>query len=128
MYTNHCFTERQDRTKTDSERIFSIKRYELSKLLPGIIAGMNNKATKVLQTTAKKNFAYSVKTTLNEKAYNIFFKIKKSTAKDNDCDLVIYIESAYVFDEERKLEHSGRIIFLILCQKIYKGEKIHCRK
>ncbi|WP_238331150.1 hypothetical protein, partial [Mannheimia haemolytica] len=82
----------------------------------------------VFQTLARRNFAYVVKTTLNDKDYNIFFEVKKSNNSNPDCDLVIRIESAYVFDNDCKLEYSGKIRFLILCQKIYQGEKIQCRK
>ncbi|MFW9340561.1 hypothetical protein, partial [Glaesserella parasuis] len=128
LYSDHCFTARVNRSVSDSERVFSIERYNLSKLLPNIIEGLNNDKIQVFQTLARRNFAYVVKTTLNDKDYNIFFEVKKSNNSNPDCDLVIRIESAYVFDNDCKLEYSGKIRFLILCQKIYQGEKIQCRK
>lgn len=128
LYSDHCFTARVNRSVSDSERVFSMERYNLSKLLPNIIEGLNNDKIQVFQTLARRNFAYVVKTTLNDKDYNIFFEVKKSNNSNPDCDLVIRIESAYVFDNDCKLEYSGKIRFLILCQKIYQGEKIQCRK
>lgn len=89
---------------------------------------MNNGSVQVFQTSARRNFAYVVKTTLHDKDYNIFFEVRKRNTSNPDCDLVMRIESAYVFDEGKSLEYTGKIRFLILCQKIYLGEKIQCRK
>ena len=128
LFSDHCFTERSDNAIANSERIFSLQRYELSKLLPDLISQMNNEKVQVYQTSARRNFAYVVRTTLNEKDYNIFFELRKRNEKNQDCDLLMRIESAYVFDDGKVLEYSGKIRFLILCQKIYLGEKIQCRK
>lgn len=67
LYSDHCFTARVNRSVSDSERVFSIERYNLSKLLPNIIEGLNNDKIQVFQTLARRNFAYVVKTTLNDK-------------------------------------------------------------
>ena len=89
---------------------------------------MNNGSVQVFQTSARRNFAYVVKTTLYDKDYNIFFEVRKKNASNLDCDLVMRIESAYVFEDGKELEYTGKIRFLILCQKVYLGEKIQCRK
>jgi hypothetical protein len=89
---------------------------------------MNSEKVQVYQTSARRNFAYVVRTTLNKKDYNIFFELRKRNDKNQDCDLLMRIESAYVFDDGKELEYSGKIRFLILCQKIYLGEKAQCRK
>ena len=80
LYSDHCFTARVNRSVSDSERVFSIERYNLSKLLPNIIEGLNNDKIQVFQTLARRNFAYVVKTTLNDKDYNIFLRSKVTTA------------------------------------------------
>ena len=114
LYSDHCFTARKNKSDSNSERCFNLERYELSKLLPELIEKMNNGSV--------------VKTTLHDKDYNIFFEVRKRNTSNPDCDLVMRIESAYVFDEGKSLEYTGKIRFLILCQKIYLGEKIQCRK
>ncbi|HHF3888315.1 TPA: hypothetical protein ACPOXY_001824 [Haemophilus influenzae] len=128
LYSDHCFTARKNKSDSNSERCFNLERYELSKLLPELIEKMNNGSVQVFQTSARRNFAYVVKTTLHDKDYNIFFEVRKRNTSNPDCDLVMRIESAYVFDEGKSLEYTGKIRFLILCQKIYLGEKIQCRK
>ncbi|MDY3331697.1 MAG: hypothetical protein SOX43_07060 [Pelistega sp.] len=128
LYSNHCFTARVDRLVANSVREFSLQRYELSKLLPSIIQSMNDEKVQVLQTLARRNFAYVIQTQLNEKNYNIFFELQRANQRNQDCDLVMRIESAYVFDGDKEIQYSGKIRFLILCQKIYLGEKIQCRK
>lgn len=127
LFSNHCFTERADKNKRTSERVFSPKRFELSKKLPEILKGMCNEKVKVYQTSARRNFAYVVKIENNGQEYNIFFEVRKNN-KPRQTDLVLRVESAYVFDDGNELQYSGNIRFLILCQKIYLGEKIECRK
>lgn len=128
LYSDHFFSAQVNRMVVNSPRVFSLQRYELSKLLPNIILEMNNEKVQVFQTLARRNFAYVVQTRLNEKNYNIFFELHRANERNNDCDLVMRIESAYVFDDDRELQYSGKIRFLILCQKVYLGEKIQCRK
>lgn len=128
LYSDHCYTARKDKTDSNSERCFNVGRYELSKLLPELISKMNNASVQVFQTSARRNFAYVVKTTLHDKDYNIFFEVRKKNASNPDCDLVMRVESAYVFDDGLELQYTGKIRFLILCQKVYLGEKIQCRK
>lgn len=127
IFSDHCFTERADKSKRSSERVFSPERFELSHNLPDILKGMCNEKVKVYQTSARRNFAYVVKIESNGKDYNVFFEVRKGN-KSKQSDLVLRVESAYVFDDGNELQFSGNIRFLILCQKIYLGEKIECRK
>ena len=127
IFSDHCFTERADKQRRSSERIFSIKRFNVSLMLPEILKGMCNEKVKVYQTSARRNFAYVVQIENNGQEYNVFFEVRKN-AKSRETDLALRVESAYVFDEENELQYSGNIRFLILCQKIYLGEKIECRK
>lgn len=127
IFSDHCFTERADKLQRSSERVFSLKRFNLSLMLPDILKGMCNEKVKVYQTSARRNFAYVVKIENNGQEYNVFFEVRKNN-KSKQTDLVLRVESAYTFDDGNELQYSGNIRFLILCQKIYLGEKIKCRK
>ncbi|MBO0363492.1 hypothetical protein JQS65_20815 [Yersinia enterocolitica subsp. palearctica] len=97
LYSDHCFTARVNRSVSDSERVFSIERYNLSKLLPNIIEGLNNDKIQVFQTLARRNFAYVVKTTLNDKDYNIFFEVKKVTTASHVSTRLFSFSALYFF-------------------------------
>lgn len=127
IFSDHCFTERSDKQRRTSERVFSLERFNLSLKLPEIMRGMCNEKVKVYQTSARRNFAYVVQIENNGQKYNVFFEVRKNR-KPHQTDLVLRVESAYVFDDGNELQYSGNIRFLILCQKIYLGEKIECRK
>lgn len=127
IFSDHCFTERADKRCRSSERVFSLERFSLSLKLPEIMRGMCNEKVKVYQTSARRNFAYVIQIKNNEQEYNVFFEVRKNR-KPNQTDLVLRVESAYIFDDGNELQYSGNIRFLILCQKIYLGDKIECRK
>ena len=72
---------------------------------------MNNGSVLVFQTSARRNFAYVVKQHFTTKTIIFSFEVRKRNTSNPDCDLVMRIESAYVFDEGKSLEYTGKIRF-----------------
>jgi len=103
-YTLHCFSrDLKPKEVCDDDlmysdgyesRVFDFRRYELSKLLPGIIQALPDK--KPYHNKNRRNFFTVEVTTENESAieYDIFFKVKKK-AKGR---LEMIIETAFVRD------------------------------
>jgi hypothetical protein len=106
----HCFTkgpnEHQGETLTDfdaallyedsrEKRIFSFSRYELSKLLPEIAKGINQKPC---YHTGKGNF-FTIELTSDEgkkQEYEIYFNVTRSSGGK----LRLFVESAFIRDED----------------------------
>ncbi|MBU1538454.1 MAG: AAA family ATPase [Alphaproteobacteria bacterium] len=107
------------------ERCFDQERYDLSKGLRALLAGLPG--TKVYQTP-EANFA--IITTRSGREYRVFFNVRKMEQKKR---LRLYVESAYSPDSERAIPAPvtayQRVKFNLLCDTILDGKpaKFHGR-
>ena len=128
-FTTHCFSDRYDAARHPANvvvvdehgvhRCFDADRYELSKGLKALIAGLPG--NKVHQTP-EANFA--IITMQGGREYRVFFRIKK-IGKNK---VRLYVESAYAADPARyKVVPASvyqKVRFLLLVQKVLKGEAL----
>jgi len=138
-FTNHCFTEKHDPLTHPEgwpvlhdingiERTFCPIRYRLSLELPDILKKLADPQTKVFQTAAKRNWAYSLKIEDPEGPFHIFFEIKKTSPKDKAYqDINIVIESAY-HETTKPPMLLGDVGFVLLCGRAYCGKPLATRR
>jgi hypothetical protein len=127
-FSCHCFSQGYDAAMhPDGEpiildgagrpRTFCAIRYRLSLRLPIVIQGLNHPQSKVRQTAARRNWAYSL--TIEDPAgpYHVFFEIRRA-GKEKPQDLNLVVESAYhqTMQPPRLL---GKMGFMLLCGKVY---------
>lgn len=98
-------------------RTFCAIRYRLSLGLPVVIQGLNHPQSKVRETAALRNWAYSL--TIQDPAgpYHIFFEIRRA-AREKPQDLNLVVESAY-HQTEQPPRLLGKMSFMLLCGKVY---------
>lgn len=124
-FSHHCFTKSPNKYKgetladydaelhyhTEKEtRIFCLERYVLSKKLPDILKEMDK--NKCFFTSADDKFmTISIEDDKGESVdYEIYFSLKKSKIKNDQCDLYIFINSAYKRTPEYQLQQPrGRL-------------------
>ena len=120
-YGLHCFTrkapqaEQHDKRLEYSDaretRLFDLKRYEYSKLLPHIVKSL---ADRRCRQTGFSNYLTIECRAENRKTveYDVFFTVSKSSRKGR---LNLFIQSAYVRDDPKSRPPSPRPIrFLII--------------
>ncbi|MEE4235009.1 hypothetical protein V2I85_25875 [Pseudomonas viridiflava] len=133
-FSNHCFSKGFksethplgdpiiDRS-TPRPRTFCPARYRLSHTLPMLIRSLaESPKTKVWETTAERNWCYSIRIEDPAGAYNVFFEVRRA-AKDRRQwqDLQLVVESAYHTDDDSGPRLKGSMAFVLLCGKTYKG-------
>lgn len=134
-FSTHCFSDKYDPDRHPAkvtvfddrgvERCFDQERYDLSKGLRALLAGLPG--TKVYQTP-EANFA--IITTRSGREYRVFFNVRKMEQKKR---LRLYVESAYSPDSERAIPAPvtayQRVKFNLLCDTILDGKpaKFHGR-
>jgi hypothetical protein len=125
-FSCHCFTEKHDPSRPElayyhagETRSFDEDRYSLSLNLHAIIAAISDR--KVFFT---RDTNYLFVEALDHRGHNvryaIFFDLKK--ARDQDNDLIMTVESAYV--KEALPVHLDKIRFRILVGKVAAGHKV----
>jgi len=140
-FSNHCFTKRfyprADPaglpllvTHTPRPRIFCPIRYRLSFRLPQLIQEIQTPGTRVLQTTSRRNWAYSIRIEDPEGPYHVFFELVRSGEHQKTFqDLNLVVESAYHEDPEgEKPTFIGKIGFVVLCGKVYLREPVATKR
>jgi len=140
-FSNHCFTKRfypgtepaglplLD-TDTLRPRILCPVRYRLSYQLPELIASIQAPGARVLQTSARRNWAYSIQIEDPKGPYHVFFELSRSGKHQKAWqDLNLVVESAYHEDPEgEKPTFIGKVGFLVLCGKVYLGEPVATKR
>lgn len=139
-FTNHCFTEAYSpETHVVGEPIFDEHglrprafcriRYRLSKRLPDIIQSLNDGKVKVEQTSALRNWVYSVFIDEPEGRYHVFFELRLAHGVERQWqDLNLIVESAYLRGMDSPPSVVGKVGFYVLCSKVYlrKPLKTNC--
>ena len=130
-FSHHCFTEGIDDgdefsddqvfTHNGKARLFNVRRWNLSKHLPAIVAGL---ALRDCNHAINNNFVTVavVDEGGNEVEYDVYFRVRK-TGKGR---LWLNIESAYVRDSERKAGRpkGRRVAFLLVLHNILNGKPV----
>ncbi|HDZ58145.1 MAG TPA: hypothetical protein ENI17_02695 [Pseudomonas xinjiangensis] len=141
-YSTHCFTRRFYHGSehpdgyplldidTPRPRIFCPVRYRLSIQLPELIGGLNQPSIKVLQTTSRRNWAYSITILHPAGPYHVFFELSRSAKHQKSWqDLNLVVESAYHEDpNEEPPSFLGTMGFVLLCGKVYLGEPVATKR
>lgn len=135
-FTSHCFTKSYDPEthtlgeqiidrETSSPRSFCNVRYSLSLRLPELVQSLNHPKTKVWETASRRNWSYSIKVEDPAGPYHLFFELRRTpAAMRNHQDLNLTVESAYPHDPTRAQPRLlGSMNFLLLCGKVYCGER-----
>lgn len=134
-FSCHCFSRSHKGTDDVKEtildaggrpRVFCPIRYNLSLTLASIIQRLNDPKVKVKQTTARRNWVYSIVIEDPSGPYHVFFELKRA-AKGKPQDLNLVVESAY---QETEGEPSvlGSIGFVLLCGKVYTNKPVATKR
>ena len=134
-FSSHCFSHAYDRNTHPSDqpildvastkpRTFCPIRYRLSHQLPTLIQGLNHPKMKVWETSAERNWCYSVTTEDPSGPYHVFFEVRRASKERRQWqDLNLVVESAYHQDEGAAPRLNGSMAFVLLCGKVYVGER-----
>lgn len=135
-FTNHCYTVQHDpaahpegwpilRDGGGRARTFCPERYRLSKqMLPAFIQQLNHPKAAVRQTHERRNWVHSALIDTEIGTYVAFFELRRSRATSVDLEMVV--ESAYA-----RLEPAGtlgRIGFILLCGRVFRGDPVATRR
>lgn len=136
-FSSHCFSKGHDaETHPEGEpvifdsagrpRTFCAIRYRLSLGLPTAIQGLNHPQSKVRETAARRNWAFSMTIQDPTGSYHVFFEIRRA-AKEKPQELNLVVESAYhQIGQPPKL--MGKIGFILLCGKVYMRQPSSTRR
>ena len=140
-FTNHCFTKGYEAfyhpageqiiyDHSGNGRTFCPIRYRLSLALPEIINRLCDPAEKVYQTSAKRNWAYSITIDDPEGPDHLFFEIRRASRDEKHLqDLNMVIESAYPEDRGYGPPSLlGRIGFVGLCGRVFCGKPLATKR
>ena len=131
-FLNHCYTAAFDPESHDSEdillhdapgrpRVFDLVRYQLSHQLAGIVSGLPG--AKVNQTTAIRNYVYSVPLAVAGQAYLVFFQLQRD--RTHGQDLRLTVESAYPITHALPLpKRPSSIRFTVLAYRVFSGKPV----
>lgn len=127
-FSSHCFSQGYNAAThplgeaiildaAGRPRTFCTIRYRLSLGLPAVVLGLNHPQSKVHETAAQRNWAYSM--TIQDPAgpYHVFFEIRRA-AKEKPQDLNLVVESAY-HQTGQPPRLLGKMGFMLLCGKVY---------
>lgn len=140
-FSNHCFSHKYKAEKhpegwpiidqdSPRPRTFCPVRHRLSQQLPALILGFNHPKSKVQQTKALRNWAYTLTIEDPSGPYYVFFEIRKAVQQGRQKqDLTIVVESAYHDDpEEPDPVFLGEMSFLILCANTYMRKPVAVKR
>jgi hypothetical protein len=124
-FHDHCFTENYDserhilpvrssQASSAESRAFSTERYELSKLLPGIVRQLDG------QRIASTREGNMVRITLQDgRTYPVFFTLRRESARR----AALFVVSAYLWDRPSSPATTGAMRFNVALAKVLRGEK-----
>jgi hypothetical protein len=124
-FHDHCFTVNYDselhlhpirssQASSAELRAFSAQRYELSKLLPGIIRQLDG------QRIASTREGNMVRITLQDgRTYPVFFTLRRESARR----AALFVVSAYLWDRPSPPATTGAMRFNVALAKVLRGEK-----
>lgn len=134
-FSTHCFSESYGKIPhpqgdpiidydTRRPRTFCPIRYGHSKLLPDLVRSLPD--VDVWQTSAVRNWVYSVSIDDPSGPYHMFFEIKKAPAEQRTWqDLNLIVESAYPSGPPAV---RGKKPFVIVCAEAYLGARKQPKK
>jgi hypothetical protein len=105
-------------------------RHGLSLLLPGLTLALNHPKAEVMQTAQERNWPHSVAVDHPTGGYQVFFELRRAAAGPRPMQyLNVVVESAYLEETERDRRNiRGRMGFILLCGKVYRGEPVATRR
>lgn len=133
-FSNHCFTKGYEQAShpagepiidagSPRPRTFCPIRYRLSQQLPDLIKTLNHPKAKVRETSAERNWCYSLTIEDPEGPYHVFFEVRRASRDRRQWqDLNLVVESAYHEDEDGGPSLKGSMAFILLCGKVYLGQ------
>lgn len=136
-YSTHCFSEKYGAiphppsdpiidVDTKQHRTFCPIRYGLSKGLPAVIRGMTD--SDVFQTSAVRNWVYSITIENPAGPYHVFFEVNRASAEQRTWqDLNLVVESAYPEDDSPPSVR-GKKPFALVCGEVYTGQRHRPKK
>jgi len=139
-FSNHCFSDGFDPATHSSStvtfpdgggrpRAFSLERYELSQQLPDLLRNLNDPKAKVWQTAQRRNYLHSVIVNSESGPYHVFFEMRRAPEDERHLqDLNMTVESAYQQHVGRSPALLGKIGFVLLVGKVFKGEPVATKR
>lgn len=139
-FSNHCFSESFNSTTHPSStvtfpdgggrrRAFSQERYELSQQLPDLMRNLNDPKAKVWQTAQRRNYLHSVIVNSGSGPYHVFFEMRRTPEDERHLqDLNMTVESAYQQHVGQPPALLGKIGFVLLAGKVFKGEPVATKR
>jgi len=130
-FSNHCFTQSYDAATHPAaepiildgarrHRTFCPIRYRLSKKLPAIFLGLSHPKAKVWETSAERNWCFSMTIDDPSGPYHVFFEIRRAGQDRRQWqELNLVVESAYHEADGGGPSLKGAMAFVLLCGKIY---------
>lgn len=131
-FTTHCFSEEFGKIlhppgdpvidqSTNRPRTFCPIRHQLSKQLPALLRSLTDED--VYQTSAVRNWVFSVTVASPNGPYHIFFEVKRSPNNQRTWqDLNLTVESAYP-ESDGPPSVRGKKPFVLVCGETYTGNK-----
>ena len=124
-FTDHCFTEAFDprhhtavvvtsQSSPSESRGFAPDRYELSKLLPGILSSLGAKR---VASTREGNLVYVE--LAGGARYAVFFTLRRHNPRRAE----LFVVSAYPMEEGRRPADTGSMRFDLALAKVLRGER-----
>ncbi len=134
-FSNHCFSEAYDAARHSDpvvdvwdrgqRRVFDQLRYDLSFGLRDIIEGLPNAP---VYQTPEANFVRILAPGANgPDEYRVYFNAKRGGGGRGDCDVSLFVESAYPPDFAKQVlkpAQMTKVRFAILVDKTFRGEKL----
>lgn len=129
-FSNHCFSKAYDPKAQPlvgpiirdgrQERTFCLVRYRLSFRLRGVIEGLQASGVRVYETATGRNWCYSILVEDPQGPYHVFFEVRRATGGQKQWqELRLVVESAYHQGEQGGPVLRGRMLFTLLCSKVY---------
>jgi len=137
-FSNHCFSRGYECGADDQTiiemgssrpRMFCPIRYRLSRQLPQLIEALNHPQAKVWETSAERNWCYSITIDAPEGPYHVFFEVRRASKERRQWqDLHLVVESAYHQDDKPGPNLKGSMGFILLCGKVYLGQPVATKR
>jgi hypothetical protein len=139
-FSNHCFTQGYEYASHPARdpiidagsarpRTFCPIRYRLSQQLPALIKTLNHPKAKVWETSAERNWCYSITIDDPEGPYHVFFEVRRTSRERRQWqDINLIVESAYHEDDDGGPSLKGSMAFRLLCGKVYLSQPVATKR